>query len=174
MSYKIDEIEGIGPANAAKLAAANITTTDDLLDKCCTPAGRKDVAENTGVGESTILKWSNMADLMRVSGIGRQFSELLKAAGVDHQGTANPERGQPGRRHGEGQQREKAGSHFSSRGHCHQMDRCRQEDGSENDLLILGLVDKAGMEWGTRFQIRSRVPNKKGGRNPTKILHRGR
>jgi len=83
MSYKIDEIEGIGPANAAKLAAANITTTDDLLDKCCTPAGRKDVAENTGVGESTILKWSNMADLMRVSGIGRQFSELLKAAGVD-------------------------------------------------------------------------------------------
>ncbi len=83
MSYKIDEIEGIGPANAAKLAAANIITTDDLLDKCCAPAGRKEVAETTGVGESTILKWSNMADLMRVSGIGSQFSELLKAAGVD-------------------------------------------------------------------------------------------
>ena len=31
----------------------------------------------------SILKWSNLADLMRVSGIGRQFSELLEAAGVD-------------------------------------------------------------------------------------------
>jgi len=83
MSYKIEEIEGIGPANAAKLAAAKITTTDDLLEKCCTPAGRKKVAEATGLGESVILKWSNLADLMRVSGIGRQFSELLEAAGVD-------------------------------------------------------------------------------------------
>ena len=83
MSYKIEEIEGIGPANAAKLATANILTTDDLLDKRRTPAGRKEVAETSGVGESVILKWSNMADLMRVSGIGRQFSELLKAAGVD-------------------------------------------------------------------------------------------
>ena len=83
MSYKIDEIEGIGPAYAEKLAAAKIVTTDDLLDKCCTPAGRKEVAETTGIGEAVILKWSNMADLMRVSGIGPQFSELLKAAGVD-------------------------------------------------------------------------------------------
>ena len=83
MSYKIEEIEGVGPANAAKLATAHILTTDELLDKCCSPAGRKEVAESTGVGESVILKWSNMADLMRVSGIGSQFSELLKAAGVD-------------------------------------------------------------------------------------------
>jgi len=83
MAYKIDEIEGIGPAYAEKLSAAGIATTDDLLDKCCTPAGRADVAEKTGMGESTILKWTNMADLMRISGIGPQFSELLKGAGVD-------------------------------------------------------------------------------------------
>ena len=83
MSYKIDEIEGIGPAYAEKLAAANIATTDDLLDKCCTPAGRKAVAEATGLSGTLILKWSNMADLMRVSGIGPQFSELLNGAGVD-------------------------------------------------------------------------------------------
>jgi len=83
MAYKIDEIEGIGPAYAEKLSAAGIATTDDLLDKCCTPAGRSDVAEKTGMGESTILKWTNMADLMRISGIGPQFSELLKGAGVD-------------------------------------------------------------------------------------------
>lgn len=83
MSYKIDEIEGIGPAFAEKLSAANITTTDELLNKCSTPAGRKNAAETTGIGESTILKWTNMADMMRISGVGPQFSELLKATGVD-------------------------------------------------------------------------------------------
>ncbi len=83
MSYKIDEIEGIGPAYAEKLAAAAIKNTDDLLKKCATPAGRKAVAETTGLSSAVILKWANMADLMRINGIGPQFAELLKAAGVD-------------------------------------------------------------------------------------------
>ncbi len=83
MTYKIDKIEGIGAAYAEKLAAAKIKTTDHLLDQCCTPAGRKTVAETTGMSESVILKWTNMADLMRVNGIGPQFSELLKGSGVD-------------------------------------------------------------------------------------------
>ena len=83
MSYKIEDIEGIGPAYAEKLSAAGITTTDHLLEKCCNPAGRSAVAEKSGLSESVILKWSNMADLMRISGIGSQFSELLKGSGVD-------------------------------------------------------------------------------------------
>ena len=83
MSYKIDEIEGIGPAYAKKLAAADISTTDDFLKLCCDAKGRKDVSAKTGVGESQLLKWANLADLMRVSGVGPQFSELLEAAGVD-------------------------------------------------------------------------------------------
>ncbi len=83
MAYKIDEIEGIGPAYAEKLSKANIATTDDLLDKCGSPAGRKSVAEATGMGEKTLLKWTNLADLMRISGVGPQYSELLEGAGVD-------------------------------------------------------------------------------------------
>jgi predicted flap endonuclease-1-like 5' DNA nuclease len=83
MGYKIQEIEGIGPAFAEKLAAANITSTDDLLSLCCTPKGRKEVAEKTALTESQLLKWSNMADLMRISGIGPEYAELLEAAGVD-------------------------------------------------------------------------------------------
>ena len=83
MSYRIEEIEGIGPKYAAKLSEAGIETTEALLEKCSTPAGRKSVADATGMGESTILKWTNMADLMRISGIGPQYSELLKGAGVD-------------------------------------------------------------------------------------------
>ncbi len=94
MPNKITDIEGIGPSFAEKLSAASIETTDELLDQCATPQGRKSGAEKTGVGEGTILKWTNMADMMRVSGIGGQFAELLNASGVDtvkELRTRNPE-----------------------------------------------------------------------------------
>ena len=83
MSYKIEEIEGIGPAYAEKLGQADIKTTEDLLDKCASKKGRADTAEATGCSEKQLLKWANMADLMRISGVGEEFSELLEAAGVD-------------------------------------------------------------------------------------------
>ncbi|MDH3215903.1 MAG: DUF4332 domain-containing protein [Candidatus Krumholzibacteria bacterium] len=83
MAYKIDEIEGIGPSYAEKLANAGIKSTDDLLEKCANPQGRKSIAATTGLSESHLLKWANMADLMRISGVGRQYAELLEGAGVD-------------------------------------------------------------------------------------------
>lgn len=83
MGYKIEEIEGIGPAFKDKLATAHVANTDDLLKLCGNPKGRKNVAAKTGLSEAHLLKWVNLADLMRISGIGPQFSELLEAAGVD-------------------------------------------------------------------------------------------
>jgi len=83
MGYKIDEVEGIGPAYKEKLAGAGISSTDDFLKLCCDKQGRQGIAGSTGISESLILKWANQADLMRISGIGRQYSELLEAAGVD-------------------------------------------------------------------------------------------
>ncbi|MEP3482533.1 MAG: DUF4332 domain-containing protein [Fuerstiella sp.] len=83
MGYKINEIEGIGDVYKGKLLEAEITTTDQLLELCASAKGRKDVAAKTGLTASQLLKWADMADLMRLKGIGRQFGELLKAAGVD-------------------------------------------------------------------------------------------
>ena len=83
MGYKIQEIEGIGPSYGEKLADANIATTDHLLKLCCDKKGRSSVAKTTGLSEKLLLKWANIADLMRISGIGSEFSELLEAAGVD-------------------------------------------------------------------------------------------
>ncbi|MEM7370817.1 MAG: DUF4332 domain-containing protein [Bacteroidota bacterium] len=80
---KITDIEGIGPANAEKLGTAGIKTVEGLLKACASKSGRKSVAEASGISESTILEWTNMADLFRVKGIASEFSELLKAAGVD-------------------------------------------------------------------------------------------
>lgn len=83
MSYRIEGIEGIGPAYARKLAQVKIRTTRDLLEQCSSRKGRRTVGEQTGLSEKLLLKWANLADLMRISGIGTQFSELLEAAGVD-------------------------------------------------------------------------------------------
>ena len=80
---KISEIEGIGPSYAEKLTAADISTTEKLLKVCGSKKGRAEIAMKTGISESNLLKWSNMADLMRIKGVGKQFAELLEAAGVD-------------------------------------------------------------------------------------------
>ncbi|MBB99072.1 MAG: ferredoxin [Rhodobacteraceae bacterium] len=83
MSYSIDEIEGIGPVYAEKLQAVGIRTTEAYLERAKDPKGRKALAEETGIEASRILKWANMADLMRINGVGEEYSELLEAAGVD-------------------------------------------------------------------------------------------
>lgn len=83
MSYKIDEIEGIGSSYAEKLGAAGLSTTDHLLEKAASKQGRQALAGATGISESLILKWANHADLFRIKGIAGQFAELLEAAGVD-------------------------------------------------------------------------------------------
>ena len=83
MNYKIIDIEGIGEVYAPKLIAAGIETVEQLLDACEAPTGRKMIAENTGIPEKLILRWTNHADLFRINGIGPQFAELLEAAGVD-------------------------------------------------------------------------------------------
>jgi predicted flap endonuclease-1-like 5' DNA nuclease len=79
----IIDIEGIGKGYAAKLAAANITTTQALLERGATPTGRQDLAEQTQISGKLILEWVNLADLLRIKGIGEEFSDLLEEAGVD-------------------------------------------------------------------------------------------
>ncbi|MCM1520641.1 MAG: DUF4332 domain-containing protein [Lachnoclostridium sp.] len=83
MSYKIIEIEGIGPAYAEKLEQAGVKTTEQLLEKAATKKGREALAEETGITEKLILKWANHADLFRIKGVAGQFAELLEAGGVD-------------------------------------------------------------------------------------------
>lgn len=79
----IDAIEGIGHAHATKLRKARIRTTEALLKAGATRTGRKNVADATGLSEQLVLSWVNRADLMRVKGVGEEYSDLLESAGVD-------------------------------------------------------------------------------------------
>jgi predicted flap endonuclease-1-like 5' DNA nuclease len=77
------QIEGIGPAYADKLQQTGITSTEDLLEKGTSPQGRTEIAEETGISPTLVLRWINRADLARVKGIGEEYADLLEAAGVD-------------------------------------------------------------------------------------------
>jgi uncharacterized membrane protein HdeD (DUF308 family)/predicted flap endonuclease-1-like 5' DNA nuclease len=83
LDRKIDYMEGIGPVYSEKLGALGILSAYDLLQQGSTRKGRMEIAEKTGISLKLIMRWTNQADLYRVTGIGSEYAELLEAAGVD-------------------------------------------------------------------------------------------
>jgi predicted flap endonuclease-1-like 5' DNA nuclease len=80
---KVSDIEGIGPAYAKKLAKAGIRSVEGLLKNGASAKGRKEIADASGIDQTMVLEWVNRADLYRVKGVGKQYSDLLEKAGVD-------------------------------------------------------------------------------------------
>jgi len=79
----IADVEGIGPTFAEKLTDAGVGTTEALLDRGASAAGRSALSAATGISEEMLLRWVNHADLMRIPGVGSEYADLLEAAGVD-------------------------------------------------------------------------------------------
>ncbi len=84
MAYKLIEIKGIGAEYSGRLSdLRGMMTVEELLETGASKKGREELAEQTGIAESLILRWVNMADLFRINGVAEDFSDLLEAAGVD-------------------------------------------------------------------------------------------
>ena len=79
----IDAIEGIGAKDATRLRKAGVRTTEALLKKAGARKGRRALSRSSSLTEKQLLVWVNRADLMRVKGIGSEYSDLLEAVGVD-------------------------------------------------------------------------------------------
>ncbi len=80
---KLSSIEGIGEVYALRLKEAGVGSVEKLLEVGASPAGRKELAQKTGLSETLILNWVNRADLTRIKGVSTQYADLLEAAGVD-------------------------------------------------------------------------------------------
>src|SRR4051794_3967281 len=80
---KIIDVEGIGPSYAGKLKAAGIDTAAEVLTAAATAKDRPTLENKTGISGKLLLEWANHVDLMRVDGVGSEYSDLLEAAGVD-------------------------------------------------------------------------------------------
>ena len=78
----IETIEGIGSLRGRMMKNAGIRTVDDLLRAGATRMKRQRLANDFGVSYQTVHRWVCRGDLLRVRGIGRQYSELLEEAGI--------------------------------------------------------------------------------------------
>ena len=79
----IAAIQSMGHRNETKLRKAGVRTTDSLLKVAATRTGRRRLAKETRLQESDILSWANRADLLRITGVGSEYADLLEVAGVD-------------------------------------------------------------------------------------------
>ena len=68
--------------SSSKLKSLGIRTTDALLEAARTVKGRKALAARSGISEQQLLEWANVADYMRIPGMGRAKVGLVRAAGV--------------------------------------------------------------------------------------------
>ena len=82
MAYPITEIRGIEQDVAEILKKEGIRTTIGLLRAAKTPKQRLRIAEKIGTDSKAVLDWATAADRMRVKGVGFEYAELLRAAGV--------------------------------------------------------------------------------------------
>jgi predicted flap endonuclease-1-like 5' DNA nuclease len=80
---RIASIEGVGQVHTKTLSLAGIKSTQALLKVAATAKGRKELEEKTKIAHKQLLDWVNRADLMRIKGIGEEYSDLLEKAGVD-------------------------------------------------------------------------------------------
>ena len=82
MSYPIATIEEIGVDEAAALRSAGIRTTEKLLEAARSPKGRKLLADKLNLDEKKLLRWANIADKLRIKGMGKEYAGLLREVGV--------------------------------------------------------------------------------------------
>jgi hypothetical protein len=80
---QIEKLKGVERSHTDRLFEYGIRSSERLLQAAATKQGRVDLAEETGIPEQLILQWVNLADLVRIHGIGEEYSALLEETGVD-------------------------------------------------------------------------------------------
>lgn len=83
MTYPISKIDGLTAFAATKLKKAGIRTMESLLEAAHSAKCRKELAAKTGFSEQQLLEWANLADYLRIPGMGTAKAELLRASGVN-------------------------------------------------------------------------------------------
>jgi hypothetical protein len=83
MTYPISDIILIAPEWRNKLRGAGIRTTARLLERAKGLKERKELAKKVEIDPKILLQIANLADRMRIKGVGQEYAELLRIAGVN-------------------------------------------------------------------------------------------
>ncbi|MBI6546362.1 MAG: DUF4332 domain-containing protein [Cyanobacteria bacterium NC_groundwater_1444_Ag_S-0.65um_54_12] len=81
-AYDVQDVLGVGPVFAAKLAKSGINTTDQLLANTKTTSARQRLAQRADIPYGSLLHLARKVDLMQIKGVGPRQSNLLEAIGV--------------------------------------------------------------------------------------------
>ena len=83
MSVTISDIKGLQPELKTKLESEGIRNTTQFLEHTQTQKQRTELAHKVGATPVAIKELANRADLMRLTGVGGDFSNMLEEAGVN-------------------------------------------------------------------------------------------
>jgi hypothetical protein len=83
MSYPITAIEDLDADEVEALKRVGIRTTEKLLEAAKSPKGRKLLSAGTGLDERKLLRCANIADKLRIKGMGKEYAGLLCQVGVE-------------------------------------------------------------------------------------------
>ena len=83
MNATISDLKGLQPEVKTKLEFEGIRNTQQFLERTRTPQQRAELAHKVGTTPVAIKELANRADLMRLTGVGGDFSNMLEEAGVN-------------------------------------------------------------------------------------------
>ena len=83
MNATISDLKGLQPEVKTKLEFEGIRNTQQFLERTRTPQQRTELAHKVGTTSIAIKELANRADLMRLTGVGGDFSNMLEEAGVN-------------------------------------------------------------------------------------------
>ena len=79
----INSINGMTHNEATKLRRARVRTTVTFLQIASSRSGRALLTKETGISSPKLLHWAKRAELMKIRDLGRDYSDLLEAVGVE-------------------------------------------------------------------------------------------
>lgn len=79
---KLIEFKSIDHKTASLLGKMGIDSAEMLLEHGRSPQGRIQLARQMLISSRRILNWVQLADLMRVNGVGCDYAELLYQVGI--------------------------------------------------------------------------------------------
>lgn len=80
--HLIDQLPGLRPDDLQALREQGISTIAQLWDRTRTPAHQRHLAQHLHCSLRDVQKWSAMADLARIPGIGCRYCGVLLHVGV--------------------------------------------------------------------------------------------
>ena len=137
MPYSISTIQEIDEDEVEALKSVGIKTTEKLLEAAATPLGRKHLAARSRLDPKKLLRWANMADKLRIKGMGNDYASLLRRGRRGYgEGAGIPQPAPACPIHAGGQQEAEAGPVSASREAGDALDRAGAKASEEDHILI--------------------------------------